>query len=70
MFLKHVPTGNLIEILDLQSLADPFHAQVAGRFHAGEELQDPEKFSKSDLLFPSEETLPKCWTNPDYKQQS
>ena len=67
MFLKHKPTGNLVEVLDIRALADPFHAKVAGRFHAGEELQDPDTFSKSELMFPSEENLPRCWIDPKYR---
>ena len=68
MFLKHKLSGNLVEVLDVKALADPFHTQVAGRFHAGEELQDPENFTKSELMFPSEENLPRCWLDPNYRQ--
>jgi len=67
MYLKHKQSGNLVEILDIKSMADPCLAVVAGRYHAGEELQDPENFSKSSLIFPSGEALPVCWQDPDYK---
>jgi hypothetical protein len=67
MYLKHKRSGNLVEILDIKAVADPCKPQVAGRYHAGEELQDPEYFSKSELIFPSGEVLPVCWTNPEYK---
>ena len=30
-------------------------------------MQDPEKFLKSELVFPSGEPLPQCWLDPDYK---
>jgi hypothetical protein len=40
---------------------------VNGRFHAGEEMQDPAGFSKSELAFPSGEDLPRCWTDPAYR---
>ena len=66
MYLKDRHSGDLVEILDLESLFDPFRPAVRGRFHAGEELQDPVDFDKSDLLFPSGEPLPRCWTDPDY----
>lgn len=66
MYLKDRQSGDLVEILDLESLFDPFRSVVRGRFHAGEELQDPVDFAKSDLLFPSGEPLPRCWTDPDY----
>ncbi|NEQ32483.1 MAG: acetyltransferase [Leptolyngbya sp. SIO4C5] len=68
MFLKHSHTGNLVEVLTLPDLWDPCRTQVTGRFHAGEELQEPESFAKADLQFPSEEALPRCWTDPDYRE--
>ncbi|MEL6138831.1 MAG: acetyltransferase [Cyanobacteria bacterium J06628_6] len=68
MFLQHQPTGDLVEILSLDDLWDPFSKKIKGRFHAGEELQDPEDFTKSHLVFPSGESLPVCWADPDYRQ--
>lgn len=70
MYLKHQPSSDLVEILDLPSLFDPFRHEVVGRFHAGEELQDPAKFQKSELIFPSGETIPLCWTDGKYKEKS
>jgi hypothetical protein len=67
MYLKHKKSGNLVEILDMKAVIDPCQARVVGRYHAGEELQDPENFSKSDLVFPSGEALPVCWLDPNYK---
>ena len=67
MYLKHKISGNLVEVLDAKALSDPCQPKIAGRFHAGEELQDPENFSKTDLIFPSGEDLPVCWIDPDYK---
>ncbi|PSN10236.1 acetyltransferase [filamentous cyanobacterium CCP5] len=67
MFLKHGPSQNLVEVLALQELWDPNITTVEGRFHAGEELQDPEEFSKAHLRFPSGEALPVCWLNPNYQ---
>lgn len=68
MFLKHVRSGDLVEVLDTAALVNPYEGVIEGRFHAGEELQDPAKFSKRELIFPSEERLPRCWTDPEYKQ--
>jgi hypothetical protein len=51
----------------LLDLVDPFRTTVPGRFHAGEEMQEPADFSKADLIFPSGEALPACWTDPGYK---
>ena len=70
MYLRHTPSGDLVEILDLTSLFDPCRTEVAGRFHAGEELQEPASFQKQDLVFPSGEPLPVCWRDPDYRSRS
>lgn len=66
MYVKHKPTGDMVEVLDINALINPNSAIMAGRFHAGEELQDPAYFSKSDLIFPSNEPLPRCWLDADY----
>lgn len=58
----------LVEVLDLRQLADPFATVVAGRIHAGEELQDPHHFAKGELRFPSGEDLPRCWRDPAYRR--
>jgi hypothetical protein len=68
MYLKHKPTSDLVEVLDMPTLIDPCRAQVSGRFHAGEELQEAELFDKGSLCFPSGESLPRCWLDADYKQ--
>lgn len=67
MFLKSAQNGDLVEVLDLPALFDPLVTVVKGCFHAGEEMPDPDGFSKADLLFPSGESLPMCWCDPDYK---
>jgi hypothetical protein len=38
MFLLHRPTQVLVEILELSDLFDPFHPEILGISHAGEEL--------------------------------
>jgi hypothetical protein len=67
MFLKHKPTGDLVEVLDVGVLVNPSEKTVTGRLHAGEELQDPARFAKAELVFPSDEKLPHCWVDPNYK---
>lgn len=67
MYLKHKISGSLVEVLDVASLCDPCREAVSGRFHAGEELQDPTEFSKQELTFPSGEMLPRCWIDRHYK---
>ncbi|WP_297527722.1 acetyltransferase [Thiohalobacter sp.] len=68
MYLRNTHTGDLVEIIDLDALFDPCAERVRGRYHAGEEMQEPAEFGKSELVFPSGEALPACWTNPGYRQ--
>jgi hypothetical protein len=70
MYLKHIPSGDLVEILDNAALFDPCAAEVPGRFHAGEEMPEPAAFAKAELQFPSGEALPRCWIDPDYKERA
>ena len=37
MYLKHEPSGDLVEVLSLTDLTNPCSSTIAGRFHAGEE---------------------------------
>lgn len=68
MFLKERSSLNLVEVLSLDDLFNPFCADVTARSHYGEELQEPEKFKKANLVFPSGEDLPRCWTDPHYHE--
>jgi hypothetical protein len=68
MFLKHRDSNDLVEVTHLADLFDPCVSQVRGRFHSGEELQDEESFAKAALVFPSGETLPVCWRDPNYRR--
>jgi hypothetical protein len=67
MFLKDKSNGHMVEVLDLDDLFNPSHHELLGCYHAGEELQDPEKFSKQGLEFPSGEPLPRCWMDAHYR---
>ncbi|MCB1737691.1 MAG: acetyltransferase [Gammaproteobacteria bacterium] len=67
MFLKHRTKGDLVEVIDTAPLFDPFKSHVPGRMHAGEEMQEADSYSKDDLLFPSGETLPRCWVDGNYR---
>lgn len=69
MFLKTHDDGSLLEVLNLQQLMDPFAPAVEGRLHAGEEIQDPASVAKSELMFPSGEPLPRCWTEAGYARR-
>ena len=68
MYLKDKTSGDLVEVMDIAVMIDPGQQALPGRFHAGEEMQDPAAFNKADLSFPSGEALPRCWIDPDYKQ--
>ncbi|MGG6268384.1 acetyltransferase [Leptolyngbya sp. AN03gr2] len=67
MFLQEKETGNLLEVIDVTLLVDPTEDKVPARDQAGQEEQDPEKYSKTSLVFPSGESLPRCWVDADYR---
>jgi hypothetical protein len=67
MFLKEKSHHEMIEILSLSDLFDPFNKTLVGRYQHGEEVQDPEKFDKSNLQFLSGEDLPECWLDAHYR---
>ncbi len=67
MFLKQKSDGKLVEVLSLNDLFNPNHAEIIGRYNVGEELQDPEKFRKEDLTFLSDEPLPRSWVDLHYR---
>jgi hypothetical protein len=68
MFLKwrDADDESLVEVLDFRQLVDPFAAEVLGRLHAGEELQEPGPVRKDHLVFPSGEALPRCWLDSHF----
>ena len=61
MFLKERNSGHMIEVIDVEELFSPEKLTLQGRFQEGEEAQDEETFVKSELVFLSNEKLPKCW---------
>ncbi|MGJ3256393.1 MAG: acetyltransferase [Alcanivorax sp.] len=67
MFLKELKSGHLVQVVDPTELVNPLRSQVTGRYHHGEEAQEAEPFDKGDLVFPSGETLPKCWVDSHYR---
>lgn len=67
MYLKHAHSGDLLDVLEIDVLVDPFRPHVQARSHVGEELQEPEAYPKAELVFPSGEALPRCWTDGDYR---
>lgn len=70
MLLRAKPTGDLIEVENLEKLFSPFEQQVEGRNQAGQEEQDTKRFKKSELSFPTGESLPKCWVDANSETKS
>ncbi len=68
MFLKHTPTNDLVEAVDLKEVFDPFVKRIAARTQAGEDTMDLTSYKKSDLVFPSGEPLPQCWRDSHYRE--
>lgn len=69
MLLRQQSTGHILAVADLEHLFSIFHDEVLARDQVGEEEQDPEPIPKSDLVFLSGEPLPRCWTDPHYREQ-
>lgn len=67
MLLKKRSSDHMVEVLSLVDLMNLNCDEVVGRYQEGEEQQDPEKFKKADIVFLSGEELPRCWTDPHYR---
>lgn len=67
MLLKEKSSGHMVEVLSLVDLINLNHDEVLGRSQEGEEVQDPVMYMKSSLIFLSGEELPRCWTDPHYR---
>jgi hypothetical protein len=67
MFLHNKETNSLVEIDDIQILINPNQNEVVAKSQSGEEEQEPESMHKSNLIFPSGESLPRCWIDADYR---
>lgn len=67
MLLKKSTSDHMIEVINLFDLINLNLDEVEGRYQEGEEQQDLEKFKKTNLTFLSGEELPRCWTDPHYR---
>jgi hypothetical protein len=67
MLLKQKSNGHMVEVENFIDLINLNIEQVIGRYQEGEEVQDPNKISKQDLMFLSGEELPRCWLDPHYR---
>ncbi|HEY9666266.1 MAG TPA: acetyltransferase [Coleofasciculaceae cyanobacterium] len=68
MLLEHRPSGALVEVLTLEELYNPCRSHITGQLQSGQEMQDPDSFHKSELIFPSGEPLPCCWIDAHYRE--
>ena len=69
MLLQEKETGNLVEVMDFQSLINPNESEIIIQIQAGQEEQDPESLQKKNLSFPSGEDLPICWVDANYRNK-
>lgn len=69
MLLKTRSNHHMVEVTNLIDLMNLNVTQVVGRTQEGEEQQDPAMFNKDELVFLSGEDLPRCWTDPHYRER-
>ena len=67
MLLKTRANEHLIEVVNLIDLMNLNVTEVIGRSQEGEEQQEPQAFNKADLVFLSGKDLPRCWSDPHYR---
>ncbi len=67
MLLHDKEKDALVEVLDLVALINPNQTEIFGQVQSGQEEQDPAPSRKVDLIFPSGESLPRCWVDADYR---
>ncbi len=70
MYLKHVPTGDMVEVVDLTDVINSASPTIRARSYAGEVVNRPENFLKTELIFPSGESLPLCWLDSHYNEHA
>ena len=69
MLLKQKSNGHMVEVKNSIDLMNLNIDEVVGCNQEGEEVQDPDKFKKQDLVFLSGEKLPRCWLDPHYRDE-
>jgi hypothetical protein len=69
MLLQKKENGTLVKILDVLEVISPNQTEVTVQVQAGEEEQDPERVQKINLIFPSGESLPRCWLDAEYQKE-
>lgn len=64
MFLVHVPTKELVDIVNISEVFNPKVRAIRGR-PIGEVVHRATYIPKSELAFQSGEPLPQCWVHVD-----
>lgn len=67
MFLHDKQKDALVEVIDIVALINPNEDEILGKVQSGQEEQDPAPSLKADLIFPSGESLPRCWVDANYR---
>jgi hypothetical protein len=70
MLLQDKETGVLVKVLDTDALSNPVESKIQGKVQSGQEEQDAEEMDKQNLVFPSGESLPRCWIDADYQSKT
>lgn len=68
MLLQIKNTKDLVKVNDIQELIDPHIDIIHGQDQEGQEEQDEDTFKKENLVFPSGESLPRCWLDANYRK--
>ncbi len=67
MLLQLKENGELVKIVDVQELINPNTDTVQAKEQQGQEEQQADSYKKENLVFPSGESLPRCWMDANYK---
>lgn len=67
MLLQLKDSGSIVEVADIQQLINPMSDVIKGQDQLGQEEQDPVNYKKENLIFPSGESLPRCWLDANYR---
>ena len=67
MLLQLKNESELVKVTDIQQLINPNSDSVEAKQQQGQEEQPAESFKKENLIFPSGESLPRCWVDANYK---
>jgi len=67
MLLQLKDSGELVKINDVQELINPNSDTVQAKEQEGQEEQQTDSYKKESLVFPSGESLPRCWLDANYR---